>query len=224
MDWKLKLVSVAVVCVFVGTAAATLNTPDAKYRKLKPDGTGNCIFSTAGLPYQQEDTYNVATAITAPDEVFEARCYYPQLVREFMGIGASFNSIRDEYGRYNVHTVVADANDTIQWEYVGQLRMSDSSAEWDQQRFPMSVNSGHCRGMDDSDLGTNGCMDPEKRIRAIAKAEGASLPYTGKVCLFVFMNWADQYEERWDGARLIEDPVNIQATNMATGCVDYTVQ
>jgi hypothetical protein len=51
-----------------------------------------------------------------------------------------------------------------------------------------------------------------------------ALPYTGKVCIFVFMNWADLYEERWDGVRLHQDPVSIQTTNLATGCVEYTVQ
>jgi hypothetical protein len=224
MDTKLKVVVVLVICAFVGTAAATLNTPNAKYRKLNNDGSGNCIFSDVGLPYQQEDGYSVKKAFTAPEKIYESRCYYPQLVREFASHGASFNSLRDEYGRYNVHSVVADSQGNIEWEYVGQLRMSDSSAEWDQQRFPMELGNQHCVGKDDSALGTGGCMDPEKRIRAIAQAEGASLPYTGKVCLFVFMNWADQYEERWDGARLINDPVSIQTTNLATGCVEYTVQ
>ncbi len=206
------------------TAAATLNTPDSKYRKLNNDGSGNCIFSDVGLPYQQEDSYSVKTAFTSPDKVFEVRCYYPQLVREFSGHGASFNSIRDEYGRYNVHVIVADSQDNIEWENVGQLRMSDSSAQWDQQRFPMEPGSSKCTGKDDSNLGTGGCLDPEKRIRAIAEAEGAALPYTGKICLFVFMNWADQYQERWDGAHLIKDPVSIQTTNLASGCATYTVQ
>ncbi len=226
MSRKLTLAFAVVLFVFVGnvTATATLNTPGARYRTPNKDGSGNCIFSNVGLPYQQEDTYDVKKVISAPEKIFEARCYYPQLVREYQQHGASFNSIRDEYGRYNVQVLVADSQGNIEWESVGQLRMSESSAEWDQQRFPMEPGSSHCAGKDDSALGTGGCLDPEKRIRAIAQEEGATLPYTGKVCVFVFMNWADQYEERWDGAHLNYDPVNIQTTNLASGCVEYTVR
>lgn len=226
MSKKLMIAFAAALFLLVGsiTATATLNTPGAKYRNLNKDGSGNCIFSDAGLPYQEEDGYSIKKAFSAPEQIHEVRCYFPQLIREYSQHGASFNSLRDEYGRYNVHVAVADKDGYIDWENVGQLRMSDRSAEWDQQRFPMDFESGHCPGKDDSALGTAGCLDPEKRIRDIAKKQGATLPYTGKVCLFVFMNWADQYEERWDGARLNYDPVNIQTTNLASGCATYTVQ
>ncbi len=226
MSRKLSIALTAVLFTLAATigATATLNTPDARYRAPNKDGSGNCIFSDAGLPYQQEDAYDDRKNVSAPATIFEARCYYPQLVHEYAQHGASFNSIRDEYGRYNVQVVVADAGGNIEWENVGVLRMSDSSAQWDQQRFPMEPGSQHCAGKDDSALGTGGCLDPEKRIRDIARKQGAALPYTGKVCLFVFMNWADMYEERWDGARLLKDPVSIQTTNLASGCVDYTVQ
>jgi hypothetical protein len=226
MSRKLFLAFAVVLAVLFGslTATATLTTPDAKYRAPNKDGSGNCIFGTAGLPYQQEEGYDVKKVVSSPETIFEARCYYPQQVREYGSHGASFNSIRDEYGRYNVQVAVADAEGNIEWDNVGQLRMSDSSASWDQQRFPMEPGSSHCAGKDDSELGTGGCLDPEKRLRDIARKRGATLPYTGKVCIFVFMNWADMYEERWDGARLIHDPVSIQTTNLASGCVEYTVR
>ncbi len=226
MSRKLMIAFAAALFLIAGsiTATATLNTPEAKYRILNKDGSGNCIFSDVALPYQEEDSYTVKEGFSAPEKIFEARCYYPQLVREYAQHGASFNSIRDEYGRYNVQVVVADKDGYIEWESVGVQRMSDRSAEWDQQRFPLDFERGHCAGKDATDLGTAGCLDPDKRLRDIAKKQGASLPYTGKVCVFVFMNWADQYEERWDGVRLHHDPVNIQTTNLASGCTAYTVQ
>ncbi|MFH1466047.1 MAG: hypothetical protein ABIO70_16805 [Pseudomonadota bacterium] len=214
----LVLLPVAALTI-AGSAWATLTTPDAKYRALKPDGTGNCVFSDGSLPYQQEDGYSVKAAFTAPEIIKEARCYFPQQLQEYQSLGAFFNSLRDEYGRYNVHWVVADDKGVSQWETVGVLRMNGDNATWDQQRFIMDPSDSRCSTKSDA-----GCLDPDAVIRAIAAKQGAALPYTGKVCGFVFLNWSDDFEKRWDGAREVKDPVSIQTTNIASGCVEYTVK
>jgi hypothetical protein len=221
---KPLLLSLAAIGL-ASTAWGELSTPDAKYRSIRSDGTGNCIFSDGSLPYEQEGGYSVKTAFTAPEVIKEARCYFPKQLNEYQAQGGFFNSLRDEYGRYNVQWVVSDASGTTQWESVGQLRMDNSSWSWDQQRFIVDPGDSRCSSKDESSLGSSsGCLDPGAQLRAIATKEGAALPYTGKVCAFVFMNWTDHFEKRWDGAREIKDPVNIQTTNIASGCTTYTVQ
>jgi hypothetical protein len=213
------LVLFPLTALAAGSAWATLTTPDAKFRALKPDGTGNCIFSDGSLPYQQEDGYSVKTAFTDPEVIKETRCYFPQQVQEYRSVGAFFNSLRDEYGRYNANFIVADAQGVPQWEAVAQLRMDADSAAWDQQRFILDPSDSRCSASDD-----NGCLQPAAVLRALAQKQGAALPYTGKVCVFVFFNWSDQFEKRWDGTREVKDPVSIQATNIASGCAEYTVK
>jgi hypothetical protein len=202
-----------------GSAWAALSAPGAKYRAVRPDGTGNCIFSDGSLPYQQEDGYSVKSAFASPEVIREVRCYFAQQLQEYQSRGAFFNSIRDEHGRYNVNWIVADSQGKPQWETVGQLRMEGDSAAWDQQRFVLDPSDSRCSARDDS-----GCLDPDATLRAIARKQGASLPYTGKICAFVFVNWSDKYEERWDGAVLRKSPVGIQATHLASGCAEYTIR
>ena len=215
----------AATLLVAGSATASLSTPHAKYRAIQPDGTGNCIFSDGSLPYDQEASYSVKTAFASPDRPQEVRCYFPQKLHEYQSQGAFFNSLRDESGRYNSYVVVADASGTIQWETTGQLRMDGGSAEWDQQRFIWDPSDSRCTGKDDSGLGSSsGCLDPATRLRNIAKKQGAALPYTGKVCQFVFFNWSDSFEKRWDGTKEIKDPVSMLTTNIASGCAEYTVK
>ena len=219
-----KLILAATLLI-AGSASASLSTPNAKYRSILADGTGNCIFSDGSLPFEQEGSYSVKTDFTAPERPQEVRCYFPQKLNEYQSQGAFFNSLRDESGRYNSYALVADSGGTIQWENVGVLRMNGGSYDWDQQRFIWDPSDSRCTAKDDSAQGSSaGCLDPERRLRAIAKEQGAALPYTGKVCQFVFFNWTDQFEKRWDGRQEIKDPISIQTTNIASGCAEYTVQ
>ncbi len=226
MNRTLTLLLCGVALTLASSAAAELNGPDSRYRQVGENGIGNCIFSDGQLLFQKEEGYTVREAFAGPEKIVESRCYFPRMLAEYGQLGGFFNSLRDEGGRYNHWAVVTDSEGNIEWEDVGVYHADDSSYRWDQQRLVWDPASSSCAGKDSSKFGTNGCLDPDKRIREIARQEGASLPYTGRVCVFFFINWSDQYDERWDEARgrWERNAVNVQTTNLAAGCVDYTVK
>ncbi len=100
------------------------------------------------------------------------------------------------------------------------------SVTWDQMRMILSTADPKCNFKDTSSLGTNGCFDVDKQVRALATREGAALPYTGRLCVSVFLKWADSFEQKWDESRQVftKERSKVVMEYMAQDCVTYTAQ
>lgn len=222
---RIVLVTLAAL-LLSSSAAAGLLTPNSKYRKLK--GTeGNCIFSAGSLPYDKEDQYSgVADAFSTASPPAELRCYYPQQVKDYLPKGAFWNELRDENTYYNYVTVEPVGKGAAQFEQQGAYHPTDDSITWDQMRMIVSTSDPKCNFKDTSSLGTNGCFDVDKQVRALAAREGAALPYTGRLCVSVFVKWADSFEQKWDESRQVftKERSNVKMEYIAQDCVTYTAQ
>lgn len=208
------------------SAVAGFLTPNAKYRKLK--GTeGNCIFSTGGLPYQKEDEYTgIRDSFSTAERPAELRCYYPQQVQDYLTKGAFWNELRDENTYYNYVTVEPVGNGGVQFEQKGAYHPTADSLTWDQMRMIVTTADPKCNWKDSSSLGTNGCFDVDKQVRALASKEGAVLPYTGRLCVSVFVKWTDHFEQKWDESRqsFTKEKSKLVLEYIAQDCVTYTAQ
>ncbi len=228
--FRFKLV--VAVGVGVGTlllcrgASADLSTPNSTLRKVT-NGVGNCIFSTASLPFEKESTYSgVKEAFTSPDRLVEVRCYQAKRTMDYASQGAVYNQIRDDNTWHNYVTVESISGKHLQYEQLGEYHPSDDSNTWDQMRMKVWNEQGKCNFKDRSDLGTDGCLDVEKQVRALAAKDGGKLPYTGKVCVSLYFKWTDTYNEVLgaDGKVVSRERTRVEPQYMAQSCAQYTVE
>ena len=165
------LAGTLVLAFLTTTVSAELRTPDAKYRVLDAYGVGNCIFSNTALPFEKEDAYTgLGTEFSTDNRPEEIRCYFGARVIDYQGKGAFWNSIRDEYNYFNYLTVEEPNGGDTFYERLGSYTPDGDTANWDQMRMGIKPGKGsvNCNFKEDDDLGTEGCMDLDKQVRALA--------------------------------------------------------
>ncbi|MCB9676254.1 MAG: hypothetical protein H6737_14120 [Alphaproteobacteria bacterium] len=203
------------VLAIAGVASAGV-TNESPHRKTV-DGIGNCVFSAKEMPFQKDDTFELATKFEGPSPVY-ARCYYPKTVGEYRGEGKLHSQLRGDARtgpEVNRRLQFAPPN----WFYAHTVKAPTSDDTRD-QTYLWITPSGQC------DIRkvprTGACIDLDAEVRQLAEQEKASLPFTTKVCLHIDF---DVVNEK------IPNPENIlemidrkQFVTIAKGCFDYTVK
>ena len=186
------------VALTATTVSAALVT-QSKYRVVDGNGSGNCIFSSAPMPFQKDDSYTgVQTKFSTDDRPVEIRCYFGQKVGDHRAKGAFYNSIRDENEYYNFLTIEEVDDGPTFYERLGSYSPDGASVDWEQMRMGIGPGAAvNCNFKADDDLGTEGCMDIDKQVRALAAKKGANLPFAAEVCISFYYKWTDEYEEKW---------------------------
>ncbi len=225
---RVTIVTSLAVLFSASTVLATLVTPESVFRKVDGFGVGNCVFSSTPMPFMKESTYDVKTEFNSSDKPVEIRCYFGQKVGEHTAKGAFYNSLRDENEYFNYLTIEEpDGGDTF-YERLGVYHPSGKSIDWDQMRMGIQPNGPiNCNWDADDKLGTDGCMDIDKQVTALAAKKGASLPYTAEVCISMYYKWTNDYEEVWDDFRNSwkRQRTRVSPQYMAgPNCINYTVE
>lgn len=210
------------LAVLPAVAHGDLTTPDAKLRKIEPDGRGNCIASTQQLLFGKDDSYTgLQEAFDTRSPMREVRCYMGQRFRDFAQMGAFANQLRD-HSQYFLWVGMGPAGqDKASWSESFQYTVDGANFDWDQVRYVLALGpeGGKC-----SPARGGECIDLDAKVRELAASEGKQLPYTADVCLNLSFGWADRFEEYWDDSVSAwrRREVDVRRFIMASGCFKHT--
>ncbi|GEM_PF-1420267 len=225
---RVTIVTTLAVLFSASTVLATLVTPDSIYRKVDGFGVGNCVFSSTPMPFKKESEYDVKKAFSSSDRPAEIRCYFGRLVGEHTTKGSFYNSLRDENEYYNYLTIEEPNGGDTFYSRLGAYHPDGKSINWDQMRMGLQPGGAiNCNFDDHEATGTDGCMDIDKQVMALAAKKGASLPYTADVCISYYYKWTNEYEEVWDSHRNAykRQRTHVSPQYMAgPNCIQYTVE
>lgn len=192
-----------------------------KYIKVE-QGIGNCIFSTMVLELGKEDTYkDVRSEFTAPEKV-HVRCYFPKQLQDYEAKGKLSNSLRN--GVYFDELTVESIKTTSGFKYEMETKYNEEKQKtWASGRFDLVLEADGCDWK--YSPGYKECVDIEKDVREIAKQDKQALPYTARVCVQVYMTYADDKKAQWDEySKSWETKDVVYKTPLAESCFKYTVK
>ncbi len=227
--FRISAAASGLMLIFMATTvSAELVTPNSLYREVDGFGVGNCIFSSAPMAFDQESGYTgVQDKFSSDDRPAEIRCYFGSKVGEHRTKGAFYNSLRDENEYFNYLTVEEPDGGATFYERLGVYHPSGKSIDWDQMRMGLAANGAvNCNFKADDKLGSDGCMDIDNQVMALAASKGADLPYTAEVCISMYYKWTDHYEEKWHehSGSWRRERIGVSAQYMAgPNCIQYTV-
>lgn len=201
----------------------------SKHRKVKK-GVGNCIFSTAELPFGKEGAYkDVKTTFRTGDTVY-ARCYFGKQLQAFGKKGKLMNELRDER-TYRISLAVGAKPKSKRARRMKSKKKSagatlpttiirvkqDGEEEWDQRDFNLDPASKRC--LFKSHLGTTGCLDFDRAAQELATFTDDTGPFTAELCLSMYVEYANKQTGQ-SGSSVVEA---VRITDPITaGCFDWT--
>ncbi len=220
------------ITVFFGVLACVTLSPTTATAQDKlfakyTNNVGNCIFSNAPMPGGTEKEYKgIGTKFSAANPIEEGRCYFPKTIAKYAKPGRLANSMRDSSKMFTFFTI-----ETVEkGRELNRIKMTWNMAEehksWTKYRIFFNPKSKYASFKDKNRAtATNGKFDIDKQVRALARKERKELPYTAKVCLRFFVEYADNVERVWDKQRNAEvERYVVMNKNMAMDCVDYTAK
>lgn len=218
--------SASFVVAFIALCIASLSFAQKKadpnkYIKLDK-GIGNCIFATHELEKDKEAAYtDVREEFKAPEQV-HVRCYFAKELQGYESKGKLSNSMRN--GVYWQDLSVESVKTTNGFTYKMETKYDkEKEKTWSTRRYDLVLDAKGC-DWKYPDAYTD-CVDVEKDARELAKADKASLPYTAKVCVQVYMTYADEKKSQWDEySKSWELKDVVYKTPLSESCFKYTVK
>lgn len=224
----MKRIAITLFAVFglaalTASASAELTQKRSKHRKIQ-DGIGNCVFSSAPLPFDKEDRYRVETRFATGDAIY-ARCYYPERIADMKSEGKLKSSLRGMAGKLGpMPQAYYEAR--IQWTdepLRHHVKTVAHKARYD-TRDQMLMYLFEDRDCDFTmaKFGKPGeCVDVDRETRNMARTTGQSTPFTTEICVSVSFDVVD--ETRVNPATLQQEDVK-GVHEMARGCFEFTAR